>query len=133
MRKLTDRQTQILQQLNSYAYNAMEICRILNGRDPKQFEGCYYQFGLARKGPRCRFKERGCEFCSSSVDGSLRHMQKKRRVRSVKMRWFDGRKKGAFKNSLQLDLFRFYYVTKEGLARKLQDDIQKHLLQGVTA
>lgn len=123
----------ILGALGSYAYNAMELCRILNGRGPRDFQGCYYKFDLNRRGPRCRMKERGCQGRSNAVDQLLRRLQRKGLVHSVKMRWFDGRSKGAASNSLQLDVFRFYFLHRRGLACRLQDDIRKHLLGGEIA
>ena len=126
-RKLTSRQIAIIKQLEDYAYNAMEICRVFNGIAPRSFKGCYFKFGINRRGPRCRHNERGCQVKSGSIDATLRAMQKRGLVRSIKMRWFDGRDKGAWKNSLQLDIFRFYYTTKAGLANRLEHDIKTHL------
>ena len=125
---LTERQQRILDLLEGYAYNAMEVCRILNGRCAREFQGCYYKFDLTRRGPRCRMKERGCSHRSNSVDQTLRSLQRRGLVHSVKLRWFDGRSKGAARNSLQLDVFRFYYVRREGLATRLMEDISQHLL-----
>ena len=130
MRALTDRQLRILRILEGYSLNTMEVCRLLNGLAPRNFQGCYFKFDLNRRGPRCRFKERGCCVRSNSVDGTLRSLQRRGLVHSVKLRWFDGRSKGAAKNSLQLDVFRFYYVSRPDLARRLKDDIQAHLEGG---
>ena len=128
MRKLTERQQKVIELLKGFAYNSMEICRALNGIPPRQFLGCYYKFDINRRGNRCRSKERGCKFCSSSIDSSLRGMQKRGLVRSLLLRWFDGRSAGAAKNSIPTDLFRFYYLSKPDLAKKLMADISKNLL-----
>lgn len=126
-RKLTERQIRILNMLKKYGYNTMEICRMLNNIEPRNFKGCYFKFALDRRGPRCRMKERYCTHGSGSVDQTLRGLEKMGLLHSIKLRWFDGRSKGAARNSLQLDVFRFYYLTKTGLAVRLQDDIQNHL------
>lgn len=129
MRNVSERGHKVLGLLEGYSFNAMEVCRALNGQDPKAFRGCYYKFDLNRRGPRCRMKERGCPVRSDCVDHLLRGLQKRGLVQSVKLRWFDGRDKGTPKSSLQLDLFRFYYTSREGLARKLMDDIKTHVLE----
>lgn len=64
---------------------------------------------------------------SRAVDKKLRALQKRGRVHSVKIRWFDGRAKGSGRNTLHTDVFRFYYVRRRGLAQRLRDDIAKHL------
>lgn len=130
MRSPTERQQQILEMVKGYSYNAMEICRALNDIPPQQFLGCYFKFDINRRGDRCRAKDRGCKFCSSSIDSSLRGMQRKGMIRSILLRWFDGRSAGAAKNALPTDLFRFYYLTKQGLAVKLMADIKKYLMAG---
>lgn len=129
MRSPTKRQQQILIMLKGYSYNAMEICRALNGIPPHQFIGCYFAFDVNRRGARCRAKERCCKYYSQSIDSSLRGMQKRGMVRSVLLRWFDGRSSGcAGENALPTDLFRFYYLSKKGLATKLMEDINTKLL-----
>ena len=74
-------------------------------------------------------KEKGCLVRSDCVDHLLRRLQKRGLVHSIKLRWFDGRDKGRAGNSLQLDVFRFYYLSREDLARKLMDDIKTHVLE----
>jgi len=129
MKSISEREEFVLKLLSDTAYNAMEICRCFNDIGARNFLGCYFTFDVNRRGARCRYKERGCKVPSNSVDGLLRRMQKKGLVHSILLRWFDGRSKGAAQNSLQLDLFRFYYVSKKGLANRLMADIQKHLLE----
>lgn len=131
--KLTERQAAIIELLKGYSYNTMEICRMLNGINAFKFKGCYFHFDVNRRGERCRAVERGCQFRSSSIDGSLRGMQKRGLVRSILLRWFDGRSGGAAKNSLPTDLFRFYYLSKSDLALRLMSDIEKHLLRRAIA
>jgi len=128
MRLLTPKQIQALKVVEGYSYNAMEVCRALNGIDPKKFQGCYYDFGYVCRGShRCKHDERGCRFNSNNVDQRLRALQRRGELHSIKIRWFDGRDGGSAANSLQLDNFRFYYRTRKDLARKLHDDIRKHL------
>jgi len=121
----------ILELLDGYSYNAMEICRALNGLQPRQFRGCYYDFNLNGRHPRCRMRERGCNCRSNAVDQVFRSMEREGQLHSVKLRWFDGRNKGAAGNSLQLDVFRFYYRSKPDLAARLSHDIRVHLLEEV--
>lgn len=54
----------ILQQLAGYSYNAYELCRILNGQDPRDFHGCFFTtrekaFGT-QACDRCKWRERAC-------------------------------------------------------------------------
>lgn len=136
-RKPTKRQQEIINLLDGFkwgfnkipwAYNTCEICRILNGIEPRDFKGCFFDFSWETKSARCKHEARGCQYQSGSVDSSLRNMQKRGFCRSVKMRWFDGRAGGAAgEDSLQMDNFRFYYTSKQGLANKLKADIARVL------
>ena len=134
---LTDRQRDILALLADYAYNAYEICRILNGQDPRGFKGCFFTtkekaFG-SHASDRCQWRKRACQVYSRAVDKALRSLERRGQVHSIKLRWFDGRNKGSGQGVLHTDLFRFYYVRRGGLARRLITDIQKHLLGGDAA
>ena len=107
-----------------YAYNSCEICREVNGLDPFTFKGCFHKFDANRRGPRCRFQDRGCSIRSQTVYERLRAMERLGLIKSVKMRWLDGRDPGAAENRLQWDNFRFWFRSKAGLAVRLIQDVQ---------
>lgn len=129
--------TRILVVLDTYAYNAYELCRILNGQDPRNFSSCFFTtkekaFG-SHASDRCKWRKRSCQVYSRAVDKILRRLERQGQIHSVVLRWFDGRSKGSGQDPLHTDRFRFYYVRREGLARRLVEDIVKHLLGGEIA
>ena len=63
----------------------------------------------------------------------MRSLVNRRLIYSIKLRWFDGRKKGCAPQALNTDLFVFYYARRQDLAQRLRDDIAKHLEGGETA
>lgn len=111
------------------AYNTMEICRMCNGHHPEAFGACYegQRFEINRRGPRCNSKKRGCKIDASTVDGRLRRFQKRGGIRSILLRWFDGRP-GRNENEIPLDKFRFWFNDRSGLGRRLIDDIESRLM-----
>jgi len=102
----------LLRIVEDYAYNGMEICRIVNGFNPFDFKGCNYsteekEWFSPKSG--CRFKERGCTFNYSMIYYRLRKMQEKGLINSLKMKWIDDRSTGAI-DHIPTDLFRFYFT-----------------------
>ena len=78
--------------LGNKCLNSMEICRLLNGFEARDVQGCYNQgFGFVTRPERCSFKERGCTFWSLKVYNALRKAEKNGWIKSVKMRWKDDR------------------------------------------
>ena len=130
-------QAAILAALADYAYNAYELCRILNGRGPRDFQGCFFTTKEKAYGShasdRCQWRKRSCQVYSRAVDKALRSLEGRGLTHSIKLRWFDGRKRGCVPGAIHTDLFRFYYVRRSGLARRLTEDIAKHLLGGEAA
>jgi hypothetical protein len=96
-------------ELYGYAYNSMEVCRLLN--------------------PRCQCKVNGCDFIASTVYSRLRSLQKRGKVRSILLRWFDGRP-GRHPSEIPTDKFRFWFLDRRGLANRLIADIERRLLNG---
>ena len=121
-RQLTERQQLILSVVQGYSYNGYEVCRIVNGKDPRDFVPCFHN--RLELSDRCRFKTRGCKIRSNSVDKTLRTLWKRGILKSIKLRWFDS---GRAKNGLCTDEFRFYYITQRNLAARLKDDIERLL------
>lgn len=126
-RKLTKRQQTILSIIQRYSFNAYEVCRILNGRQFRDFQKCFYKFESKGRGNRCRMKRNGCKIRSNSVDATLRSLWKRGKLKSVVLRWFDGRPTGRNSHGICTDVFRFYYVAKKDLAARLKDDIKRVL------
>lgn len=127
MSSLTERQQQILEKFQGYAYNAYEVCRLMNGHPPRDFSKCFYRFASRGRGNRCRLVRRDCRIRSSSIDASLRSLEKKGVIHSIKLRWFDGRKHSN-SSTICTDNFRIYYHSRSDLASRLIDDINSHLL-----
>lgn len=121
-RALTEKQQTAIKIIQGYSYNSYEVCRILNGYDAQDFIPCFEN--RRELHDRCRKKTRGCKFRSNSVDAMLRTLWKKGIIKSVKLRWFDY---GRTENGICTDLFRFYFLTKGGLAARLKDDIKRKL------
>lgn len=108
--------------LDRYAFNSCEICRAVNGREPGDSIGCFEPFSYEAKPSRCRARARGCAILSQTVYMRLRRMEARGLIKSVKMRWVDGRDEGCFKESIQWDTFRIWYLTRQGLGNKLIHD-----------
>jgi len=120
-------ETQILSLLENTVMNSMEICRTINGI--QDFRKCYgYDdgaFAYKTKPMRCAYRENDCQIWSFKIYNLLRQLQRKGKVKSILLRWFDKRSgKG-----LKADVFRFWFITKRGLANRLMDDIRKYLLE----
>jgi len=122
----------ILSLLENTAMNSMEICRAINGI--QDFRLCYLptkddpnlgKFGYDTHKERCAFKVNRCKVWSLKVYNLLRKMQRKGKVKSILLRWFDKR----HGKGLRADLFRFWFIEKRGLANRLMDDIKRFLLQ----
>jgi len=118
---------QILEALENTALNSMEICRLINGI--QDFRKCYeYKdgaFAYKTKPQRCAWRENGCQVWSFKVYNTLRKLQRKGKVKSILLRWFDKRASG---KGLKADVFRFWFIDKRGLANRLISDIHKYLL-----
>lgn len=127
MKALTERQQKIISILQGYSYNAYEVCRILNGKGFRDFQKCFYKFESKGRGNRCRIKRNGCKIRSNSVDATLRSLWKRGIIKSISLRWFDGRSTGKNTHGICTDNFRFYYLTKKDLAARLKDDIKRVL------
>jgi len=97
--------------------NSMEICRLLNGFEQDDFEGCYAKRGFAyvTRPERCNHKERGCVFWSLTVYNALRKLESKGRISSAKTIFFDKRK-GRGK---RMDMFRFWFISEEAYKRRV--------------
>ena len=97
--------------------NSMEVCRVLNGFDKEDFEGCYAERGFAfvTRPERCNHKERGCHFWSLTVYNKLRVLENKRLVHSEKTRFWDKRKG----QGRRLDLFRFWFIERREYERRI--------------
>lgn len=114
---------EIINTVKGYAYNAYEVCRILNGFNPQDFRPCFHN--RRELSDRCRAKTRRCKTRSRQIDKIMRKLWKEKKLKSIKLRWFD---KGRAKNgNLCTDLFRFYFLEKKGLANRLKTDIKNHL------
>ena len=115
----------LLEYIKDYAYNGMEICRIINGFDPYDFKGCNYSTKekpfFSPKGG-CRFEKRGCQFRYSLIYYRLNKLEKEGKIKSLKMKWFDSRDTGAV-DYIPLDLFRYYYIDQSLLATRLCQDV----------
>jgi len=99
------------------AMNSMEVCRVLNGFPKDSFEKCYpNEFSYETKQKRCNHEERGCEVWSLTVYNQLRSLKENGRIKSIKMKWFDGRKGDS---AVKTDIFRFWYVEPKQLGRML--------------
>lgn len=109
-----------------YAYNGMELCRAINGFEPFDHKGCHFttdEKGWGQPKGGCQYKARGCGICQRTALSRLDRMQTLGQLGSVKIRFFDSRNPGCAPNSLPLDMFRFFYRDREGLARRLHHDI----------
>jgi len=114
----------LIEIIRDYAYNSMEVCRIVNGFDWQDRSPCYtHGFGYVTRPHRCAYKERGCRYWSFKIYNKLRALERRGRIRSVKLRWFDGRRG----RGLRLDEFRIFFIRRECLAKRLIDDIRAHL------
>lgn len=118
----------VLWELENYAYNCMEICRLFNGLDPFKFRGCHFTtkekpWGTSKGG--CRGRVRGCKLLNSTLYSRLRRLEELGKVKSIKLLWFDGR--NPEKAGIKLDQFRFFYVNRDGLAARLHQDVGSHI------
>lgn len=115
----------LIQILSDYAFNGMEVCRICNGIDPFDFKGCNYSTKekewFAPKGG-CRHEQRGCKFRYSMVYYRLMKLYKKGLIKSLKLKWLDGRDTGAV-NYIPLDNFRYFFTNPNLLATRLCQDV----------
>jgi len=119
----------ILATLHGRALNSMEVCRAINGFKIDSFDECYSterirKFGYETHLERCDYQERGCKVWSLTVYQALRKLERKGKVRSLKMKWFDKRQGGS--NEIKLDLFRFWFREKKDLANRLIRDIETY-------
>lgn len=122
---------QVMTLLESYAFNGMEVCRAVNGYGALNHKGCHYTvkeipWGGGKGG--CRYRHRGCEMCQKTVLDRLKSMERAGLIHSIKIRWFDSREPGAAGGGYTLDFFRFFYSSKEGLSRKLHQDIEVKIM-----
>ncbi len=115
----------LLKLIKDYAYNGMELCRLVNGIDPFDFKGCNYskkeKDWFDAKGG-CKHKQRGCKYRYTMIYYRLRKMQKKGLVKSLKMKWIDGRDPGAV-DYIPTDMFRFWYIEAGLLSTRLCQDV----------
>lgn len=97
--------------------NSMEVCRLLNGFERDDFEGCYAERGFAfvTRPERCNHKERGCHFWSLTVYNALRKLEDKGLIQSEKTRFWDKRKG----QGRRLDLFRFWFINREDYEKRV--------------
>lgn len=111
--------------LRDYSYNGMELCRIINGIPPAWFIGCNKSASDASfhesKGG-CTMG-RGCRICYQTVHSRLMTLNKKGKIRTLKLHSFDSRKKSR-DSEIPTDLFRFFYTDPETLAMRLHQDIE---------
>jgi len=118
----------ILGILRGNALHSMEVCRILNGIDLKDYKKCYRAprlrrftfdmyatWGNATLPERCSFIENECYYWSLDVWNALRHLEKEGKIKSTSFRWFD--KRGG-----KLDRFRFWFIDPEDLRKRLLQD-----------
>ncbi len=121
----------VLWSLEEYAMNGMEVCRDVNGHDPWSHKGCHFKTtekGWGEPKGGCQYRARGCKICQKTVLNRLNVLEKKGLLHSIKIRWFDSRNTGAAPaDSFTFDLFRIFYVGREGLARRLIHDVWQHV------
>jgi len=120
----------VLWELENYAYNSMELCRMLNGLETFEFKGCHFTtkekpWGTSKCG--CQGRVRGCKLLNSTLYSRLRRLEKLGKVRSIKLVWFDGRNPEL--NGLKMDQFRFWFTNRAGLAARLHQDIMTHIAE----
>ncbi len=98
--------------------NTMEVCRLLNGFDKDDFQGCYAnrKFAYVTRPERCNYKERGCVFWSLDIYNELRKLESRGRIKSVKTIHYDNRKgKGK-----RLDVFRFWFINPQDYIQRIE-------------
>lgn len=120
----------IFYELENYAYNGMELCRLFNGLDPFDSLGCHYTTQekpwRSAKGS-CKGEARGCALKYRTLFRRLKRLEGRSCLKSLKIRWMDHRDPGAVKNSIPLDVFRIWYTGREALAVRLVHDIDVHI------
>lgn len=104
--------------LTDKCLNSMEVCRLINGFETRDVEGCYvHGFGFVTRPERCNFKERGCTFWSLVVYNALRKAEKNGWIKSVKMRWADDRRG----HGKRTDVFRFWFKDEEAFRKRIAE------------
>lgn len=116
----------LIDTVKDYAYNGMELCRMINGFDPWDFKLCCWTvkekpWGTP-KNPKCRRKIHGCRFSNSLVYSRMKKLHKNGRVKTQKLVWLDGRDQGIAEHS-PTDVFRFWFTDRSLLAARLIHDV----------
>jgi len=118
----------VLDWLSDYAYNGMELCRIVNGYAPHFFIGCNrtaQEAGWNKPKGGCRGKERGCRICYNTFLHRLNKLHKDKKIRSLTLNSFDGRRPAS--TEIPTDKFRFWYIERSNLAIRLHQDLENTL------
>jgi len=106
------------------ALNSMEICRALNDIDYTNFSICYpSEFSFETKNNRCLSEQNNCDVWSLDVYNRLKKLENKGRVRSLKLKWFDGREGN---ENIVTDIFRFWFTERKQLGKRLTKDCFEH-------
>lgn len=115
----------ILEWAKNYAYNGMELCRIVNGFDPSNFRVCHRTtkekgWGTSKGG--CKYRENECRICYSTLHSRLVSLHRRGQIRCISLMWFDGREPA--NGEIPVDRFRFWFINQSLLATKLIHDVQ---------